>query len=356
MGSSSQPSTTTQVTEPPAFIKPYMQYGAQQAKDLYQTGGPQYYPGNTVVPFSSQTEQALGLTEQRALNGSPVVNAAQDYATRTLAGDPTSQFGGASNPWATQANPYGSASNPYANAANPYGSDTNPYLDATFNRAADSVQQRLQSGFAGSGRNIEAARPAAADELNDLATRIYGGAYDAERNRQLQYQQQLTGIGATGYENAQNRGLQYQQQLTGIGAQGYESERDRMASDLEAQRSRQFGVAGLAPGLANQDYVDLQALQGVGGQVEDLAGRLMEDQAARWDFSQNAPQINLDNYIARISGAFPGQSTTATTPTYRNRTAGALGGAASGAATGSAFGPWGTAIGAVAGGLLGGFG
>lgn len=321
MGSSSSPSRTTTVTEPPAFIQPFMQYGAQQSRALYETGGPQYYQGNTVVPFSQQTEQALGLTEQRALNGSGVNNAAQDYAERTLNTSPTSQFG--------------AASNPYASSANPYGSVNNPYLDATFNKAADSVQQRLGSQFAGAGRNTEASRAVNADELTNLSNSIYGGAYENERNR----------------------GLSYDQQQLGIGAQGYESERDRMAQDLDRQRSMQFGVAGLAPQLANQDYIDLQALGGVGGQVEDLAGRLMEDQAARWDFSQNAPQMNLDNYIARITGAYPGQNATQTTPTYRNRTAGAAGGALAGAQMGSQIYPgWGTAIGAIAGGLLGGWG
>lgn len=302
MGSSSSPSRTTTVNEPPAFIQPYMQYGAQQSRALYETGGPQYYPGNTVVPFSGQTEQALGRTEQRALQGSPVNQAAQNYATNTLTSAPSSQFG---------------------TGQNPYGSVNNPYLDATFNKAADSVQQRLGTQFAGSGRNVDASRAVNADELNNLATNIYGGAYEAERNR---------------------------------GQQSYEAERNRMAQDIEQQRARQFGVAGLAPSLANQDYVDLQALGGVGGQVEDLAGRLMEDQAARWDFSQNAPQTNLDNYIARITGGYPGGTATNTTPTYRNRTAGAAGGAMSGAQMGSYFGPWGTAIGAVAGGLLGGWG
>lgn len=285
MGSSnSGPSRTTTTTEPPAFIRPFMEYGAQQSRALYETGGPSYYGGNTVVPFSQQTEAALGGTEQRALQGSPVNQAAQNYATGILGSTPTSQFGGA----------------------------TNPHLDATFNRAADSVQNRIQSGFAGSGRNIEAGRPVAAQEMNDLATGIYGGAYENERNR--------------------------------------------MASDLAQQRATQFSVAGMAPSLANQDYVDLNALQGVGGQVEDLTSRLMEDQAARWDFSQNAPQMNLDNYLARVTGAYPGQSATQTTPTYRNRTAGAAGGAMSGASLGSSFGPYGALIGAVGGGLLGAYG
>lgn len=325
MGSSKTPSHTTQTSEPPAFIRPFMQHGAQQALSLYNTGGPQYFPGNTVVPFSDQTERALGLTEQRALNGSPVTDAAQNYATNVLGQAPSSQFGSAANPFASTANPYGGASN--------------PHLDATFNRAADQVVNRLNTSFAGSGRNIEAGRPAAADELGSLAAGIYAPAYESERNRQLAFGQQQLGIGASGYEN----------------------ERNRMAEDLQRQRAMQFGVAGLAPQLAAQDYMDLQALQGVGGQVEDLTGRLMEDQAARWDFSQNAPQINLDNYISRISGAFPGQSTTATTPTHRNRAAGALGGAAAGAGLASglmsagainSWNPWGWGL-MAAGGLLG---
>lgn len=320
MGSSSSPSRTTTTTEPPAFIRPFMEYGAQQSRSLYETGGPQYYQGNTVVPFSDQTEQALGLTEQRALQGSAVNNAAQDYATRTLTNTPSSQFG--------------TASNPYGDGANPYGSVNNPYLDATFNKAADSVQNRLESQFAGAGRNVSASMPANADYLSDLATNIYGGAYENERNR----------------------GLSYDQQQLGIGASGYESERERMAQDIDRQRSTQYAVAGMAPQLANQDYIDLNALQGVGGQVEDLTGRLMEDQAARWDFSQNAPQMNLDNYLARVTGSYPGQNATQTTPVHRNRTAGAAGGAMAGAQMGSAFGPWGTAIGAIGGGLLGGWG
>lgn len=270
MGSSSQPSHTTQTTEPPSYLQPYLRYGAGEAQNLYQTGGPQYYPGNTVVPFSSQTESALAGTEARARAGSPVSNAAQGYATDVLGGK-------------------------YLNA--------NPYLDATFNRAADQVQNRIQSGFAGAGRNIDAGRPLAAQEMNDLASQIYGGAYAQER--------------------------QNQQAMVPFSTQ-----------------------------LANQDYVDLNALQGVGGQVEDLAGRLMEDQAARWDFSQNAPQTNLDNFLQRIGmvAGGAGNTSNATTPTYRNRTAGALGGALGGAGLASALSlsnPWTAAL-AIGGGLLGG--
>lgn len=63
--------------------------------------------------------------------------------------------------------------------------ETNPYLDQTFNRAADLTRTRLSSEFAGSGRNLGAAQPARSEELQTLASNIFGGNYQAERDRQL---------------------------------------------------------------------------------------------------------------------------------------------------------------------------
>ena len=314
MGGSSAPSTTTQKTEPPGFIKPYLEQGAEESFRRYLSPNqPQFFPGSTVVPFSEPTQRALDLTQQRAVDGSPTVDAAQGYVQNTLNVPPTSQFGNATNPYAT---------NPSAGG--------NPFLDATFNRAADQVQNRLQSSFAGSGRNIGAARAPAALELNDLANTVYGGAYQQDANRQFGYDQ--------------------------IGAGTFDAERGRMLSDLQQQRGIQLGAAGMAPGLATTDYQDLAALEGVGGRYEDQAGQRIDEQISRFNFDQNAPDMNLDRYLARIQGAFPGQSVTQSTPNTRNRAGGALGGAATGATLGASFGPYGAALGALGGGLLGAFG
>lgn len=55
------------------------------------------------------------------------------------------------------------------------GGGVTPYtsLDSQFNRAADLTRTRLDSEFAGSGRNLGAAQPARSDELQTLAARIY---------------------------------------------------------------------------------------------------------------------------------------------------------------------------------------
>lgn len=320
MGGSSTPSRTTTTNEPPAILQPYLKKGLDQSVSLYDTGGPQYFPGQTVVPYSDTTNEALDLTRQRALNGSQVGNAAQSYVTNTLNSTPVSY--------------YGAFQDPTGKESQQFNGQTNPYLDATFNRAADQVQNRLQSSFAGAGRNIGAARAPAALELNDLANQVYGGAYDQDRNRQLSELQQLRGIRSNDFQGAAGR----------------------IADDISQQRALQFSTAQLAPQLANMDYADLAALEGVGGRQEDLQRQYLDADIDRFNFQQQAPQINLDNYLARITGSFPGGTQTSITPNTRNRAGGALGGAASGAAVGSAFGPYGTAIGAIGGGLLGAFG
>jgi hypothetical protein len=65
--------------------------------------------------------------------------------------------------------------------------DQNPYLDATFNKASDAVRQRLDSQFAAAGRyGADAHQNVTADAYNDLATSIYGGAYDSDMGRRMQ--------------------------------------------------------------------------------------------------------------------------------------------------------------------------
>lgn len=251
--------TTVQSNEPPSYVKPYLEQGLAGAADLYAQGGPEQYTGNRVVPFAPETEAAMAGTVARATNGSPVVGAGQDYATKSLNGD----FMG-----------------------------KNPYLDATFDQAARRSRNQLTSEFARSGRDVGAAAPARADMLTDLATNIYGGAYENDRNRQQ-------------------------------------------------------GVLPYVNPLAEADYRDLNALGSVGGQVEDMSGRMIEDSAARFDYEQQRPETNLDRFGSRILGS-PGSVTTTQMPdVYRNPAAGALGGGMAG----SMFGPYGAILGAL-GGLL----
>ena len=61
--------------------------------------------------------------------------------------------------------------------------NANPYLDETFNRGADAIQQRLDTQFAGGGRNLGASKAPATADLSSFANQLYGGNYQAERGR-----------------------------------------------------------------------------------------------------------------------------------------------------------------------------
>lgn len=78
--------TTTQSNNPPAFIQPYLEDAAKQSQNLYQSGGPQYYPGQTVAPFSNQTQQGLTQTQNLATQGGQLLPAANNALLSTISG------------------------------------------------------------------------------------------------------------------------------------------------------------------------------------------------------------------------------------------------------------------------------
>ena len=73
-------------TEPPAFQKPFLEYGLSQAKQLYKSGAPEYYPGSTVVGYSPESEMALQGIRQQAISGSPFIQGVQDVVMQNLMG------------------------------------------------------------------------------------------------------------------------------------------------------------------------------------------------------------------------------------------------------------------------------
>jgi hypothetical protein len=89
-GGGQQSSTTTTSIDP--AIKPYVTYGLEEAKRLYETGSPQFFPGQTYVSPSEQTQQALQMAQQRAMAGSPLTGAAQAETLATIQGRGVNPF------------------------------------------------------------------------------------------------------------------------------------------------------------------------------------------------------------------------------------------------------------------------
>ena len=83
-------STTTTGIDP--FLKPYVEYGLEEGKKLYQAPGPGFFPGQTYVSPSEATQQALQMAQQRATAGSPLLQAAQQQQLQTVQGRGVNPF------------------------------------------------------------------------------------------------------------------------------------------------------------------------------------------------------------------------------------------------------------------------
>lgn len=290
-GGGSKNQTITTTNQPPAYLLPYLQNAASGATSVYNSGGPQYFPGQTLAPQSQATQDALQGIIARAKTGSPLVSTAQNYVQQGLQQPISSNLGSVSNPYASSvyngsatnpyatpvatnqatnpyatpvnanmgANPYATAvtsgtqaQNPYASASNPFGGDTNPYLDQTFQHALQQAQSGVESQYARAGRNIGASAPVMGDIASQLATQIYAPAYENERNRQLQYQTQLNDIGSGAFENQQARQLQSGLAAQGIGANTF---------NQQGSQNLQAALAGQSIGAQGYENARSQGLQ-----------------------------------------------------------------------------------------------
>jgi hypothetical protein len=89
-GGGKQDSTTTTSIDP--SIKPYVTYGLEEGKRLYESQTPSFFPGQTYVSPSEQTQQALKMAQERAMAGSPLTGAAQAETLATIQGRGVNPF------------------------------------------------------------------------------------------------------------------------------------------------------------------------------------------------------------------------------------------------------------------------
>jgi hypothetical protein len=138
----------------------------------------------------------------------------------------------------------------------------NPFFQGAFAPAAQAAQTQFQS------------------TLGDIASKSsLAGRY---------------GSGAMG--NLQNRATgQYAQALTNTAGQlAYQN--------YEAERQRQQQAIGAAPQLAATDYQDIQQLLAAGQLREGYQGQQLGADIQRFNFLQNQPQQNLQNYMSLLYG------------------------------------------------------
>ena len=126
-----------------------------KARDLYGANPTMpAYPGSTVAQFSPETNQALGLQTQRALNGSPVMGAANANLLGTLTGQ-------------------------YLDAGN-------PNFQTMVDRIKSSVMPAVHNQFANAGGPGGLEARAMGQGLGDAIGALAYQNYGDERNRQMQ--------------------------------------------------------------------------------------------------------------------------------------------------------------------------
>jgi hypothetical protein len=89
-GGGSQNSITTTSIDP--RIAPFVTYGLEEAKRLYQGEGPKYFEGQNYISPSEATMQSLDMAKRRALGGSDLIKAAQQETLDTIAGKGVNPF------------------------------------------------------------------------------------------------------------------------------------------------------------------------------------------------------------------------------------------------------------------------
>jgi hypothetical protein len=221
-------------------IQPYLGYGLQQAQQLYQGGGPQYYGGQTYVSPSTTTQTGLQALEARASLGNPLLQSAQNQLQNTVSGG---FLGG------------------------------NPFFQGAFQPAAQAAETQFKT------------------TLGDIASKSsLAGRY---------------GSGAMGSLQDRATGAFGQQLANTAGQLAYQNYAD--------ERNRQQQATMAAPQMAQADYQDIQNMLQAGQLREGYQGQQMQSDIAKFNFLQNQPQQNLQNYLSLVYGNPLGRVASSTT-------------------------------------------
>jgi hypothetical protein len=312
--------TATTTTQPLPQFAPYLNDYWDRSQDVANVGY-QQSPGTYVGP-NRTLQSGWEAVENRAINGNPAMSAAEQGLQN---------FYGTPQQGATR-NAYG----PVRSGTNPYASAQNPYLTQQIDAAQGDVIRNWnnvsrpswdtamgQSGSFGNA-NIQAAAGNAASDMQQNLGRISSdmrmGAYN-----------QAAGLTESGL----NRNLGAQQFNANMGEQFA----GRSDSVYGQNQNRMLQGYSMAPQFAQNDYLDANALLGVGGMRQGFDQGRQNQRNDWWNDSRNYAGQQLDAYGQRLGIMQPGSSSTQSTPDP-SRLNQVVGGAAAGAAILPQFVNW----------------
>lgn len=368
--------TTVQKADPWEGQQPYLKDLYAQYQSQYQNSAPQYFPESTVAGVSPWTEGGVG--QLAAFGNSPYYqqgatasrNSMQNLSnmqnpfTNPMLGMGYGQLGnvnqymnktmsGQNAVQAQNAQAGGVLPNYQAMVGQMTG---NPQLDAMVNAAQTRTAQNFNeqvmpqislnslsnNAYGGSRQGI--AEGLAADRLQqqmgDIATGMYGSAYESGQNRALQGAGQQAGLDtnvnlANSQQNMQAQ-LANQQLQQWAAGQGMNSLQSGLGMSMDAARLQQATL----PSYAQYGMLPTQNLLQAGQMDQQQRQMMLDDEVARWNFYNNLPQQMLSQYGAGVAGlGSPGGTQSTTGPgSSTSPLVGALGGAATGAGLYSALG------------------
>ena len=168
-GGETQQSTSS--SEPWKGVQPYITDYLKRASTESNTPF-QLNVGDQVAPFSPEQQYGLGMTTQRAINGSPLMNSAQGNAWDTINGKYMSP-------------------------------DSNPWLKENVNAAMNDVTGRVNSQFSNNNFGGSTNQEMLTRNLGDTAANLYGANYNNERTRQMTAMGMAPQMAETDYRDAQ---------------------------------------------------------------------------------------------------------------------------------------------------------
>ena len=225
-GRSGQQTVNTQVN-PPTYAQPFLEFGLSEAKQRYDTGEPNFYPFPTTVGFSPESEMALDMVRDRALDPNSLTAQAQDVVQQNLMG-------------------------------------TNPLMSMAFQPVVDTIESRFaKSGRLGSGAN----QSALASGLAPIAYKAQQDALAMAPNIQNLDAQQLAKVGGAREADAMAT-LQ-----SDIDRFNFEQNVDdqRLSNFLSLIGGGTVGSNTVQPVFRNQALSALGGAMG-GGQLASMAG------------------------------------------------------------------------------------
>lgn len=330
--------TVTQTIDIPDWLENEMKTIAGDASALYKGGyGPQYFPGQTYLPFNAYETEAQDTIANLATSNELNPRAYDTYAGimdrggvsqglyENTGGVESVARGGTQIQTAPQ----------YQSLINSIGGG-NPYFQQALADQSERIADTTNAQFTNAGRYGSGAHTGAlADRIGELQTRALGEQYNRDIANTLAGLKDLSTVQGTNITNMVQSGL----------------ELGKLHQDAQKVAAQ---AAATAPTLAKTRYDDPLMLGQLGNQLASKDAEALRDAIMRFEFEQAKPWSSIGRLAQSLQGINAGQTTTQVsqlpeTSTFQSMLGGGLMGASLGGISALGLGP----LGVIGGGLLG---